>query len=437
MRLEHASTDLVLRPTTRRLLDACYSPLCGLSRRIGFFRRSPGDPLVLTAGGDLTGVHVLRGAPAPKDGAYHIGGSGLFYEEVLVRVLGETVERYSQLIAGPILRSRSRFCSLGALDNPGVDAAQLGMFSDQQHANPRFPFARYEAHHDLSWIEGRSLTTSTIRWLPAQLAVVGWVRGHSEPFIAPGMSTGTAVHKTRERALAGALLELVQVDAAIGHWYSNDIAPRIKIGGSRTKSFERLLQNAFRRTRVDPDFYFLRSPDLPGIAAACVLRSDDFPARAVGLGIAFDLETALYRSLLEACGVRQLAKVVGIDVTGSLAADAFFDLDRNVFWYAQPDNAHQIDSKFQGEVDIADLPPDSREGATHIVREIIDAARTADIQLYEVGLPISEARVLGLSAARVWSPNLLAVPLPSAPPLAHPRFRRYGKLDGWKAHPYP
>jgi hypothetical protein len=82
---------------TRRML----SPLCGLDRRVGYVLRGRHGPRFLVAGGELTGVHVLLGEPEP--GSYHIGGTGVFPREALVRTLGETVERYAQFVA-PLAR---------------------------------------------------------------------------------------------------------------------------------------------------------------------------------------------------------------------------------------------------------------------------------------------------------------------------------------------
>jgi ribosomal protein S12 methylthiotransferase accessory factor len=54
-----------------------------------------------------------------------------------------------------------------------------------------------------------------------------------------------------------------------------------------------------------------------------------------------------------------------------------------------------------------------------------------------IDLTTPDIRDLGLRVLRVWSPDLLTLCLPSAPPLAHPRFGDYGGVGEEKPHPYP
>src|SRR5262245_24181171 len=88
-----------MRYSTHLLMHRMLSPLCGLNQRIGFVLRGEDEPEFMIAGAELTGVHVLRGQKRPRQGFYHIGGSGVILEESLIRSLGETVERYSQFVS--------------------------------------------------------------------------------------------------------------------------------------------------------------------------------------------------------------------------------------------------------------------------------------------------------------------------------------------------
>ncbi|MEO3807282.1 hypothetical protein [Nonomuraea sp. B1E8] len=52
-------------------------------------------------------------------------------------------------------------------------------------------------------------------------------------------------------------------------------------------------------------------------------------------------------------------------------------------------------------------------------------------------LTTRDARALGFTVARVWSPDTLSACLASAPPAAHPRFAAYGGIVRNDPHPYP
>src|SRR5437867_10066363 len=116
-------------------------PLTGLAQEIGFAQRGRLEPRIAVSGGDMTGVHVLRGKPAPREGAYHIGGSGLTYGEVVIRTLGETIERYVQF--APDKPRRFVIATVREMLSEGRTVAAtdpLRFFSEAQLARGGFPF---------------------------------------------------------------------------------------------------------------------------------------------------------------------------------------------------------------------------------------------------------------------------------------------------------
>jgi hypothetical protein len=102
-----SASSIAVDYKTRQLMNQMLSPICGLVQEIGFIKRNKFGARVLTAGADITGVHTLLNRENPGRGAYHTGGAGIFLNEPIIKSLGETVERYSQLIAE--LTSRNEF----------------------------------------------------------------------------------------------------------------------------------------------------------------------------------------------------------------------------------------------------------------------------------------------------------------------------------------
>ena len=418
-------------------------PLTGLDARVGFVLRGRGEPRFAVAGGQLCGVHHLIGEPEP--GSYHIGGIGTSRDEALVRALGESVERYCQLVAAVTGTAPVRVGTAEALRGEGlslVDPAGLRFFTDDQLASGRLPFQAPSREAPYGWVAMTGVADGDVVHVPAQLVLVGYRphRGQGEPWLAPAVTTGTATHRSRELATRGALLELVQIDAAMGHWYGPAPAPRIRPGRRMAPVLTLWDRLGSRTARLA--FHLLPSPDLPGLTVACVLRQPEGrrPAVAVGLGCELRLAEAAYKALLEAVGVFQLAKLGMAGATEEVAAGGpILDLDSNVEHYARGADLDVLDDRFPATPSLHedDVPDDERLPAADAVHRLQEGCARAGVRLYERDLTPVDVAQLSLVTARVWSPDLLPLAMPGAPTSGHPRFSAYGGARHDRPHPYP
>jgi len=209
---------------TGSLLSRMLSPLCGFVQRIGVGAIDEDAPQVVSLGAELTGVHTLLGTAPPPLGSYHIGGVGLTLEEALIKCLAEACERYAQLTAAYFGTIEIEFDSHERLAARGVaivPARSLALFDEEMFSRPDFPFAAFDPTMPMGWVKWRSLKRNEWCRVPAQLALVGYLaQSHlGESRISVGVTTGTAAHTDRDKARLNALLELVQIDSAVGHWY--------------------------------------------------------------------------------------------------------------------------------------------------------------------------------------------------------------------------
>lgn len=434
--------DEAARHDVDRLRARLHSPLCGLLPTFGFVAGTADAPAIATSGADLTGVHVLLGAPAPRAGAYHIGGAGRTYAENVIRALGETVERYAAHIAvlgGGLPRHFATYTDL-CRDEPRVlPIDRLPLFRPEQLAKPGFPFAAADPDRPLGWVEVDSLVDRERWWVPAQLILVGYLPrvADGEPWLLPAVTTGTAAHRTHPPALLNALHELTQLDAAMGHWYGARPAVRI-VSDARTRALDDLVAKTVPRDVPPPEFYLLPNADLPGFAIACVLRSSRMPAVAVGLGSDDVLTRAMDKSLLEASGVRGLA-LWRLALDEPVTDGPFFDLDSNVAYYGRPEHAHLVLDRFAAGPAVAasSLPPDDTRPLAARVRGYVARFRETGKRLYYADLTTTDVHAAGFAVVRVWSPDTVSLPFPDAPPAAHPRFADYGGYIDHGPHPYP
>ncbi|MDF0602557.1 YcaO-like family protein [Psychromarinibacter sp. C21-152] len=443
------------RPVSHRYLKRMMGPFCGLVQEMGFIMRGDTEPRFAVCGAEITGIHARLGRPDPGRGAYHIGGSGQTADEATIRGLGEAVERHAQLSSQIAGRYRSEFASYEAMEAAGrplLDPRYLELFEPWQYDQAGFPFRPFDRTRPLAWVEMRSGLDEGVLWIPAQLLFLGHqVRADAgERWLTSSVTTGTAAHVTRAKALLNAILELTQIDTAMGNWYAARPCLRIELD-ARTAAVDRIVSAHFPARAPKPAFHWLESPDLPGFSVACVLRQPRgiLPRVSVGLGSGMYLAEAMYKALLEGVAVTHLAKVTALDqqadttTIGTAAVDGerrYTDLNGNVAGYAQGGNLGRIDTAFPDAPGrpARDLPADpERMPAEGQLRLIGTALRRAGKRLYVHDLTDREAEALGFRVMRAWSPEMLDLCLPGAPPLRHPRLAEFGGLAHADPHPYP
>ncbi len=444
MKVNLGASDAQLRPSTRALLGRVVSSPLGLSPQFSFLMRSALEPKLAVAVGDMTGVHMLLGQRSA--GVHHISGTGTSYDGAVIRLLAETIERYAQYIAAVSKRQQLVFASYNSMvtNSRVLMPENLQYFSDDQLARPGFPFSRLSANAEIGWLSAKSLTNGSICWLPAQIALVGYPKRPGEPGLTLGVSTGTAAHTSLDRAFQNALLELIQIDAAMGNWYGKQLPIGIQLGGNqRTKAVENVLARHLNRHGPAPSFYWLPSADLPGFAIACVMKDEEIPKFAVGLGCDLCLTQAMYKAFLEAAAVAKLAKVtIFRQAIGELPSikdpNQIYDLDSNVAYYAVMARSAFL-TRFSDSpgVSPSDLPPDVNLGTRGNLRHLIDGFKDTGKELVFLNLTTTDIRDLGFYVVRVWSPDTISLCLPSAPPAMHRRFQAYGSIINEVAHPYP
>jgi hypothetical protein len=272
----------------------------------------------------------------------------------------------------------------------------------------------------------------------------------------------------------GAILELLQLDATMGHWYSGSTAPGIEVSPTSTPRFARffaLYSPWLDRANANIEFFWLQRPNdgIPVHIVACTCRqASGFPALTVGLGASIDLEQAMYSALYETIPISYAAMASGLEhlyeyaapgkqhperlaknlneAYASLDSGNILDLDSGVGYYALPANTEKIiPSRFDSRqkvggpeirrqvqaVDKGDFAtPDAL--ATFLVSRALQHYR-----LFALDFSASDSIALGFRIVRLFSPDLLALSAPSFPEGAHPRYQAYGGFHTSAPHPYP
>lgn len=443
-----------LRFHTKKLMERTLNPSHGLIQEIGFVNSAYNNPDLMIAGGVLTGVHVLKNKPNPGRSAYHIGGTGYYLDEPIIKTIGESVERYAQLLADHSPQFKFAFQSRRSLLAQGeetVDVQKLQLFSQEQLGRERFPFQTFTDDSLISWVRMESmLEKGRTVWAPAQMIFFAYdvKLKDNETWFAPGVSTGTASHITETRATLNALLELIQLDSTMGHWYTE--APALKIKwDARTRYFERFMKKISVRNGIDISFYLLPNPDLLGfsVAALFVNKGQRLPKMAIGLGSDPSLVRAMQKAFLEGMGTLTFGRLEIFKTNHELERvhskeidpARIFNLDQNTEYYARGQAFHLVEERFlsQPEVAASELPPDVEGSHEEQLQHLVDRFQATGKELFRLDINLPEVKALGFHVSRVWSPDTLALCLPSFVPKAHARFKAYGEVYHEHPHPYP
>lgn len=434
-----------------QLIRRMLSPFCGINQEIAYVSRTGGDKRLMVGTAALTGVHVLFDRPNPGRGAYHIGGTGIFPQESMIRILGESIERYAQLMSGFAFASQLRIASwreLNAQGEPVLPFDALTFYAVKQLSRPGFPFESATLDSPLAWIKMQSCDGSAPLYVPAQLVLVGYTvnKEQNEPWLTTAVTTGTAAHISYEQAFRSALLELIQLDTVIGHWYSGWKIYQIELD-HRVSAFHALFKRYTSTSQHHYLFYYLPNPNLAGITVACVyLQEKGLPKVVIGLGADLSLESAMYKAFLETVASVGLARMVvfkgknELDKHSSIIdPNQLYDLDRNVEYYGAGQKYSRIEERFlrMPGMRASDCPPDVSGTPAQQLRQLINSFKQHNKRLYYLDLTGSEEKALGFNVVRVWSPDTLSLCLPSAPQILHPRFNDYGGFKHADPHPYP
>lgn len=442
----HIDEDQRAETLRRRM----HTPICGLLKSMGFLIRERVGPRIIIGSGDVTGVHILNNTPPPRPGSFHLGGAGIVSFESRIRILAETLERYaghSAMAGGLLPVHHATWQGLTTEGQPCLAREDLEVFTPEQFTQQGFPFAPFSPDAPIGWVKLPSLVGGDDTLVPAQWFLLGYIPRVGEPWMGTAVTTGTAAHTDPARALLSALEEVVQLDAAMGHWHGASRSILIR-HDRRTDLLRRMIGRQPEAFGLEPEFHLLPNADLPGFNVACLLRQPEgmVPRVAVGLGSGANLVQSMYRSLLEAVAVQWLAAWLVIQeraLTSSSEGQStdrdLFDLDGNVSLAARGDASQAVLDHFShgDQAYASDLPPDHTGDVRAKARTLVDAFRDTGKRLYWANLTTQDIASLGFTVMRVWSPDTLSLSLPGAPEIRHRRYERYGGFSHATPHPYP
>jgi thiazole/oxazole-forming peptide maturase SagD family component len=410
--------------------------------------------MIKSVAAQMPGYHkvLLR---ADMEMQYHLSGYGTFYEEALIRLAGEVIERYSLMVCQYTLADKIRYACYNAMAKHGrvVPFEFLSVFTDADYA--KLNQGQYRGLRRLTpddvvgWVKCLSLFDPSAEiWVPAQMPFVGYRFSPEKGEVAfcPGFSTGTAAHTSLEEALRSALLEFIEIDALMMHWYTDLKAPRVTPDNLTVASLvPKLLAGDSRHEVLALDLRVLEGVDAHVFGSVLINKLEERPFIVFGAQGDLDPVRAFYRSLMEAIAIAFLGIYGPLYLPNEYLADAgttsFTDLDRNVAFFASPENARKkrsiIEELVDGRTVLSGMKSYASGNAQTDVGRLIK--QLSSVSKYGVFLDVTppETRNYGWKVMRVFLPELVTMCVPGVPYGAHPRFQAYGGIRNEYPHPLP
>lgn len=380
---------------------------------------------------------------------YHLSGYGAYREESFLRLFGESIERYALLMAPQRWYDKIVYRSYRQMadEHDVVPWELLVPYADEDfELLERTTVVRRSTQDDIiGWMECPSLVNPGEKvWTPVQLLSIGYKPREDlgEKAIIASFSKGSAAHISHAKALESAILEAVEADAFMLHWYT-------ELKGAELKNdhldFMRFVDNTFGGTPYDLRLFDLSMEDTHGYVIGALLtnRLTSRPQYLMGASANLDPIQAAYRASCEAATIHFLASngplLSGEDFI--IAETDFMNLDSNVAFWArtghQDEKSQVLQNLYQGSRPLSALSSFRCENQEESLGKIL--APIQKLSKYAVCLDITpwEAGGLGVKVMRVLIPELVQLSHPGCPYTKHPRIIAHGGVTNRVPHPMP
>ena len=384
---------------------------------------------------------------------YHLSGYGINRDEAIIRLLGEGIERYALFIANLYFEEKLKYTSYNNLKekypNKVIPFEYIKIYNDDDcnNLNKIGILENIDENSILSWILLPSVFDKEKEYyIPAQNFFLSHIvkKEKNEKHFISGFSKGSASHKNIHLALKSALLEIIECDACMIKWYTNQKVKEVVIDDSILNDIiNPILEDINYTIRV---FDYTVDKNLGYVFNVTLINNiEKFPYIVVGASSGLNPSKAIYRAFMEALAILTL------NINGPLAMPAdyletvyeknYLNLDTNVHYWGS------LDDK---EKKIEFLNKSIEEKVLFSTYKNIEVNTEKDLELllkglnniskYAVYLDITPVEIIdsGLKVMRVYVPELVQMSMPAFPYSSHPRILENGGISQNEfPHPLP
>ena len=381
---------------------------------------------------------------------YHLSGYGIHREEALVKLYGESVERYALLAASNMWQDKVIYHTYNEMASMYdiLPWEYINIFSDEDYSELASKTNIRSITRDdvIGWLECPSLVNAgKTTYIPVQCLFIGYhIREDlGEKIFVPSFSKGSAAHINIYKALESAIMEAIETDAFMLNWYTD--AKSRKLNHDNLELIQ-VADKILGDTPYELSLYDFSMENLPGSVIAAQLTNTKGKSPYILMGCSSNLDPvrAAYRAMSEAATIHYLASngpmMSPVDFLGSDKED-FLNLDSNVAYWTKAENQEKkskiIETIFNSATNLSSLENentgDDKKNLKHIIKKL------AAISKYAVFLDITPPEIIetGLKVMRVFIPELVQLSYPGFPYSQHPRVLKFGGITNAFPHPMP
>jgi bacteriocin biosynthesis docking scaffold, sagD family len=385
---------------------------------------------------------------------YHIIGYSNDYGESLARYTGESVERYAGITSHIFFDGQIIYESYENFSqkNNTIPFELIQVFSPEQIKRQNdFSYSACEKIIErkdiIGWVKCYSLFNKGEIYVPAQMLLLGYLpsQKENEYLYVPSFSTGTASHRSFEKALENALIEYIQIDSMMISWYTSRKCKRIIIDDNEILTLlEKCNLGKDSPYEVIPIEMTIDSSS-PVHTFGVILKNKKGEGPNILFGVQGGLnpKKTIIRGIMEAASISYgfyYNMLYNNAEKKNILSDnpRFLDLDSNVFYYSHPKDGKKkwkiFDELISSEtVMLSELNNNEFVGLKGILEYLKSIAPNSVI----LNITPPELDDKNWHVLRILCPDLLEMCIPDFPFKNHPRMKKYGGVKNRYAHPLP
>ena len=334
----------------------------------------------------------------------HTFGTGVTESETLLPALGEAFERYSTCVH---TADQFVFASAEELGRDALDLDIIPRLSKAELLHPRCPLVEPTKKLPLRWVRGISLLDNRVVYLPAPMVFLYTGFASSAERVCIQITTGCAAHTSLERALLGAICEVVERDAISLTWLQKLPLPRIDVDCMPPQLAT--CWKLYEQSCNDLEYLFFDATldiGIPTIYALSVARANRQVTTLVACATALNAPEALAKVIRDLFQIR-----VAFRKPRPIPAswDEFTDFFHGAAYMARGEHTGAFDFLLRQNHrrPLSEIAPvDNEEDVAQSLSAVLSLFRRRGIDVYAVDLSTDECVRAGIWAVRVIIPSL-------------------------------
>lgn len=321
-------------------------------------------------------------------------------QKALLKVLGETIERYCLGTNNNKKFIYKSFNDLIASKKPVLTPESFSPYKHDKNYN--FNLSRRKLH----WIKGRFLISNKPVFMPAQIIYLPYVYYGSEPLLRFDNSTGAAAGITLKDALYRGICEIVERDSFMIAYLNKIACPKIDLLSMKDKHINNIV-NILKRYKLEIVVLDTTTDlKIPSCAALIIDKTGIGPSISTGLKAGFDIKDTVIGAIEESLMVRSWIRDRFVYKDSAISVSKTINTieDRVRFWFPV-DAINHLDFWLKNK-NIKSFHPNTFNYSGNNLERATDLLKDNNIEALYVNITDKEIKKYNFVVVKVVMPQL-------------------------------